>query len=211
MQVRCSRLGRFYLLPKIHKGLSDVVGRLVISNRGTATEHISEYLDFNLNPLVSKIKSFVKDTNHFLSLLAKLGEIADNALLCTADVVGPYPNIPHGEGLEAIRKALDTRQNPSISTKPLVSLGKLVLDSNVFEFNGKVYKQKLGTTISTKFAPAYANLFMSSSEEDMLNSCEVKPWIWYRYNDDCTLLLQEFICDKKEYASSFQCHNLLCQ
>ena len=28
-QVRGSKLGRFYLLPKIHKGLSDVVGRLL--------------------------------------------------------------------------------------------------------------------------------------------------------------------------------------
>ena len=57
--------------------------------------------------------------------------------------MGLYPNIPHGEGLEAMRKALDTRQNPSISTESLGSLGKLVLDSNVFEFEGKVYKQKL--------------------------------------------------------------------
>ena len=117
-------------------------------------------------------------------MLAKLGEILDNALLCTEDVVGHYPNIPHGEGLEAVCKALDTRQNPSICTESLVSLGKLVLDSNVFEFNGKVYKQKLGTAIGTKFAPAYANLFMSNLEENMLNSCEVKPWIWYRYIDD---------------------------
>ena len=147
MQVRGSKLGRLFLLPKIHKGLSDVVGRTVISNCDTATEHISEYLDFHFNPLVSKSKSFVKDTNHFLSLLAKLGEIAYNALLCTADVVGLYPNIPHGEGLEAMRKALDTRQNPSISTKSLGSLEKLILDSNVFEFNGKVYKQKLGPAI----------------------------------------------------------------
>ena len=206
LQVRGSKLGRFYLLPKIHKGLSDVVGRPVISNCGTATEHISEYLDFHLNPLVSKSKSFVKDTNHFLSLLAKLGEIPDNALLCTADVVGLYPNIPHGEGLEAMRKALDTRQNPSISTKSLVSLGKLVLDSNVFEFNGKVYKQKLGTAIGTKFAPAYANLFMSSLEEDMLNSCEVKPWIWYRYIDDVFFIWthgEEKLCSFVEYINSY--------
>ena len=98
--------------------------------------------------------------------------------------MGLYPNIPHGEGLEAMRKALDTRQNPSISTESLVGLGKLVLDSNVFEFDGKVYKQKLGTAIGTKFAPAYANLFMSSLEEDMLSSCAVKPWICYRYIDD---------------------------
>ena len=129
-QVRGSKSGRFYLLPKIHKGLSDVVGKPVISNCNTATEHISEYLDFHLNPLVSKSKSFVKETNDFLRLLAKLGEIPDNALLCTADVVRLYPDIPHGEGLAAMRKALDTRQNPSIPTESLVSLGKSVLDSN---------------------------------------------------------------------------------
>ena len=94
------------------------------------------------------------------------------------------PNIPHGEGLEGMCKALDTRQNPSIPIESLVGLGKLVLDSNVLKFDGKVYKQKLGTAIGTKFAPAYANLFMSSLEEDMLSSCAVKPWIWYRYIDN---------------------------
>ena len=46
---------------------------------------------------------------------------------------------------------MDTRQNPSISTKSLVSLDKLVLENNVFEFYGKVYRQKLGTAIVTKF------------------------------------------------------------
>ena len=128
--------------------MSDVVGRPVISNCGTATEHVSEYLDFHLYPLVSKTRSLVKDTNHFLSLLAKLGEIPDNALLCTADVVGLYPNIPHGEGLEAISKALNSRQSPSISTESLVSLGKLVLENNVFEFDCKVYRQKIVTAIN---------------------------------------------------------------
>ena len=71
------------------KGLSDVVGRPVISNCGTATEHISEYLDFRLNPLDSKTKSIVNDTNHFLLLLAKLGEIPDNVqrILCASTLL----------------------------------------------------------------------------------------------------------------------------
>ena len=93
LQVKGFKLGRFYLLPKIHKGLEDVVGRPVISNCGTATEHISEFLDFHLNPLVSSTKSYIKDTNHFLLLLDSIDEIPDNALLCTADVVGLYPSI----------------------------------------------------------------------------------------------------------------------
>ena len=72
--MKDSRLGRFYLLPKVHNGLSSVKGRQVISNSGTITEHISEYLDDHLNPLVSQSRSYVKDTNHFLSRLSKLIE-----------------------------------------------------------------------------------------------------------------------------------------
>ena len=69
LPVKDSRLGRFYLLPKIHKGLSSVKGRPVISNCGTVTEHISEYLDHHLNALVSQSRSYVKDTNHILSTI----------------------------------------------------------------------------------------------------------------------------------------------
>ena len=46
------RLGRFYLLPKIHKRLVNVPGKPVISNCGTATEGISEFVDFHLRPIV---------------------------------------------------------------------------------------------------------------------------------------------------------------
>ena len=120
------------MLPKIHKGLSSVKGRPVISNSGTITEHMSEYLDHHLNPLVSQSRSYVKDTNHFLSRLSKLGKIPEGALLCTVDVVGLYPSIPHGEGLEAIRGALDRRENPGVATDTLVGLVSLVLENNYF-------------------------------------------------------------------------------
>ena len=41
------KLGRFYLLPKIHKRLKKVPGRPVISNAGYYTENISAFLDFH--------------------------------------------------------------------------------------------------------------------------------------------------------------------
>ena len=76
-----------------------------------------------------------------MSLLAGLGEIPDDALLCTVDVVGLYPSIPHDEGLEPMRHALNSRQNPGVSTGSLVNLARVVLENNVFEFDGKVYRQ----------------------------------------------------------------------
>ena len=49
--VKRPQSGRFYLLPKIYKGKTNVPGRPVISNNQTATENISSFLDFNLKKL----------------------------------------------------------------------------------------------------------------------------------------------------------------
>ena len=48
---KATNLGKLYLLPKIYKGLGNVSGRTVISNCGTPTEKVSEFLDRQLQPL----------------------------------------------------------------------------------------------------------------------------------------------------------------
>ena len=45
-------------------------------------------------------------------------------------------------------------------------------------------RQKLGTAIRTKFAPAFANLFMADLEKKSLDGCVDKPLVWLRYIDD---------------------------
>ena len=42
-----------------------------------------------------------------MNKLCSLPKLPDNIILCTVDVVGLYPNIPHEEGLSAIRKRGD--------------------------------------------------------------------------------------------------------
>ena len=90
------RAGRFYLLPKIHK--EGCPGRPVISGCNTPTEKISQFVDHHLRPLVPNIASYIKDTNDFLRKLKNVGTLPDGAILCTIDVVGLYPHIPHDEG-----------------------------------------------------------------------------------------------------------------
>ena len=46
------------------------------------------------------------------------------------DVVGLYPHIPHVEGLEAIRQALDKRETHEVPTSLIVDLVELVLKNN---------------------------------------------------------------------------------
>ena len=97
-------------------------------------------MDRHLKPLVASIPSFVKDTNDFLHKLNNIGTLPHNAILVTIDVVGLYPHIPHNEGLEAIRHALDARDNQETRTTLIVDLSELVLRNNNFEFDGIHYQ-----------------------------------------------------------------------
>ena len=75
---KTTNLGKLYLLPKIHKRLYNVPGRLLISSCGTP----SEFLDFHVKPLMQS------DC-----------QVPKGSFLVTTDVVGLYRSIPHKEGI----------------------------------------------------------------------------------------------------------------
>ena len=87
-----------------------------------------------------------------------------------------------------MRKILDTPQNPKVPTEALVDLASLVLKNNVFEHNGKIYRQKRGTAMGTKFAPPYDITFMGEFEEDVLANFDLKPYVWWRFIDDVFMI-----------------------
>ena len=111
-------LGRFYLLPEIHKGLHNVPGRPVISNWNHIAKNSKKL--FCWKPLAQKVKSYIKDMNDFLRKIASLSALPDYVILCAIDVGGLCPNVTHEEGLITIRKALDTRKDKQISTDSLI-------------------------------------------------------------------------------------------
>ena len=100
-----------------------------------------------MQPLAQKVKSHIKDTNHFLRKLKSLGKLPQGAILCTIDVVGLHPNIPHSEGLNSLRRFLELRDNKQISSDTLIELAEIVLKNNFFEFDQKTFKQVHGTAI----------------------------------------------------------------
>ena len=85
--------------------------------------------------------------------------------------------------MEALLGAFN-RAEWELPVEDLVSLARLVLENNYFEFDEKIFRQKLGTAIGTKFAPGFANIFMGHLEEKFLETCELKPWVWWRFLDD---------------------------
>ena len=126
-----ANLGKMYLLPNIP-------GRPVISNCVTPTEKASEFLDFQLKPVMQSSKSYIKDSDDFIRKIKDTQYIPCNAILLTLDVIELYPSIPHDSGLKALKNTLDKRKNQTISTADLAKMAEFALSNNYFEFNGNV-------------------------------------------------------------------------
>ena len=87
---KITNLGKLHLLPKILKRLENVPGRPVISNCGTPTEKVSEFLDYHLKLVMQSGRSYIKDSGDFSKKIKNLGSLSENVILVTADVVGFY-------------------------------------------------------------------------------------------------------------------------
>lgn len=187
------RNGIFYILPKIHK--ENIPGRPIVSSIKSLTENISEFLTLCLQPIIPKIRSYIKNTKHFLQKIMKLPKQKHNILLVTIDVQSLYTNIPHKEGIEAClfftekyRKFLPKYAPNKTILKTLLLF---VLENNYFEFENKIYRQLFGTAMGTKMAPPYANIFLADLEEKYIfqhNSFIQNITIYLRFLDDIFLI-----------------------
>ena len=147
---------RFYILPKIHKNKDNPPSRPIVSASSHPTERISEFVDFQLNHLVPKLPSYIKDTTHFLQKLDSLPELPNSCLLVTLGVSSLNTNISHREGIHACRKALESRTNTRLKTKSICDLIRMILTRNNFEFENNHYLQLHGTAMGTKMAQQWA-------------------------------------------------------
>ena len=97
-ETNMPRTQQLYFLKKIHKN-PIAVGPMV-SGCGGPREKISQLIDLQLQPYVSKIKFYIKDSGHMIRLIENL-TLLSNYILATIDVKALYLNIPHEEGIKA--------------------------------------------------------------------------------------------------------------
>ena len=180
------------------------------------TERISQFLDHFLQPCFPQIKSYVKDTGHFIFLLEEIGALPGPTLLATFDVTSLYTNVPLEEARRAVgRSLLRSRHSGDVPhTESLLHLLKLVFTKNIFSFsNGEnlsFYLQTNGVSMGSKCAPAVvACIFMAQFEETFVYSLQTskRPSIWLRYIDDIFCIWPhgpEKLASFTEYLNS--CH-----
>ena len=132
--------GKLYQLFKLHKkheAPNLPAGRPVISGCNSFTENMSLFVDYHAKHLVPKIPSYLQDTPDLLRKLEfwKNVTIPEDVFPVSIDVVGLYTNIPHEEGLETFRIALERREDKTVTTELLVEMLSIVLKTNIFENN----------------------------------------------------------------------------
>ena len=133
----------------------------MVSSEKCPTEKISAFVDEHLRPIVTKLKSYIKDTSDFVKKIKEMGKVPKDSILVTMDVKALYTNVDHNEGSEAMHEALsgsNRRRNPSANA--LTPLMRLVLILNNFVFNNVNYLQKMGVAMGTRSAPSFSNIFM---------------------------------------------------
>ncbi|CAM5157467.1 unnamed protein product [Eretmochelys imbricata] len=120
----------------------------------------------------------------FLRKLESIGDLPDNTILATMDVEALYTNIPHKDGLQAVRNTIPD----NVTANLVAELCDFVLTHNYFTFGDNVYLQISGTAMGTRMAPQYANIFMADLEQRFLSSRPLKPLLYLRYIDDIFII-----------------------
>ena len=197
------RIPVFYTLTKIHK--PNPVGRPIISGCEGPTERISSFIDYLLQPTTKAQQSYLKDTTDFFNFIEKT-KVEENTVLVSMDVTSLYTNIPQEEGITTVCNAYETfyKNIPPIPTRFIREMLQLILKENSFQFNGKHYLQTHGTAMGTKMAVAFANIFMSAIETEIIRLSSNKPLVWKRYIDDIFSLWN---INKKDIGSFIELAN----
>jgi hypothetical protein len=87
-----------------------------------------------------------------------------------------------------------------VPTDYLIEMLGLVLNGNIFEFNGDLWQQKIGTAMGTKVAPTYACLFIGSLENKILQAWKgPAPYLWRRYIDDIFFIWRASVEDLETF------------
>ncbi|KAL2076549.1 hypothetical protein ACEWY4_027852 [Coilia grayii] len=184
------RMRQFYLLPKIHKSpdtwtIPHVLpkGRPIVSDCGSESYRIAEFIDFHINPLSQRHPSYVKDTYSFVDEVSAL-TVPRGSFLFTVDVDSLYTNIDTTLGLQALKDTFALYPDPLRPDSFILKLLEITLTKNDFEFNGKFYLQTCGCAMGRKYSPSYADIYLARWEEQAFRQCEKTPLIYKRYLDD---------------------------
>ena len=139
---------------------------------------MSQFVDFFINPLVPRIKSYIRDSTHIINILNEIIKQPLHPVLCTLVVSSLHTNRPHEEGIKTIQEALAIHRGPTMMpyNSCIIDLLGIVLGNKYFDFSCRQFHHMAGT--------AMANLFMSHLEDKYVCTYPLQSFLWKIYIDD---------------------------
>ena len=153
-----------------------------------------------LQPGMTKLPSFLKDTKHVLQIIEDInekiekGEVTlDGVGLITLDVEKMYNTMTEELALAGTRSYLGRRSQEINGNESQVTADSILegldicLKNNFFHFKNRIFQQISGVGTGLKLAPPYACLGMGEYEKRAFNSNQPlleQILLWKRYIDD---------------------------
>ncbi|XP_044756951.1 uncharacterized protein LOC123315353 [Coccinella septempunctata] len=182
---------RFYGLPKVHKPTLSL--RPIISSINTPTSRLSVFISEILSSYLSANRSsyFVEDSFSFSEFIDGF-QLPEGYVLISLDVVSLFSNI----SVELAVLAVETRweaigEHTSLPKNEFISIVRFLFASNYFTFNGRIYKQVLGSPMGSNFSPSIAEVVMDFIVDCILGDIPFIIPFLKKYVDDLIAAVPE--------------------
>ncbi|CAG2213533.1 unnamed protein product [Mytilus edulis] len=204
--------GRLYMLPKTHKLSIDQIndiekdknlikdinipGRPIISMSGSPTETIAHFIDYFLREIVFQQWTYTKDSTAFINKIQEL-KLPFEFIMASFDVTSMYTYMEHSEIVNAIDRAWNKLRSCNFKMKippiqSMLELIRIILKNNEFEFNGELFRQKIGVPMGSPLSPSLTDIRMFEIINEILNKFTMRDKIMHLsvYRDDAFLIFK---------------------
>ena len=195
------KLGKFKIMPKIHKNKFGI--RPIIASINHPTSLLSFVIDFIFQPLIIKNETYLKDSQNLIQFCEDLKLDNLNELeIGTADFESLYTNLNPSKTIEKICCYLDSIKynNEHINIYGISKFLSLIFTKNIFKYENYFYIQLIGIAMGCKCGPSVSNLFLYISEINWVRLN--KPILYRRFIDDIVYLNKSKI-NKNELMNQF--------
>ena len=183
------RIPQFYGIPKIHKTFTSLPPiRPIVSQTESLLSHTAQLIDHVLQPLAQIYPDYLHNSTSLLIQLQDL-HLPKDCILVTIDVESLYPSIPQTECLTILYTEMHKhRQLLLFDPNLIIQLLQININYNYFQFTDIIFQQIHGTAMGAAFSPTVANIFMSVTLRNFLNTQQERPLLLARYIDDIFMI-----------------------
>ena len=146
-----ARTQRFYALPKTHKAVLKI--RLIVSACGGIFDRLGWFLQYLLKPLLKSVPAHLNNTAELVSKIHAIDtEELKGQVPVSFDVVSLYTNVNTNEAIDTALEYCRRSQIYlySLRLEDIWELLHLLLDNNVFEYEGRFYQQIRGLAMGNR-------------------------------------------------------------